>query len=67
MTWMANQNDYDNGWADWYGYGVSPRLACVAYRGTEYAVLAIAGMREPMHPITIWWSVLFYPLNAGPL
>lgn len=59
MTWVANQNDYDNNWADWYGYGVSPKLSFMTYRGTECTVPVIAGMREPVHPITIWWSVLF--------
>lgn len=59
ITWVANQEDVNKDWANWYSHGIVPKLPCVAYRGAECAVPVIAGMREPVHPITIWWSVLF--------
>jgi len=59
MTWVANQDDVKRGWADGWDRGVVPSLPHVTYRNTECAVPVIAEMSEPVHPITIWWAVLF--------
>ena len=59
LTWVANQDDVQKGWADGCDHGVSVDLPTVTYRGSECTVPVISGMREPVHPLIVWWSVLF--------
>jgi hypothetical protein len=59
LTWIANDYDVEMGWADGWDHSPALDLPTVDYEDCRCLVPVIGGMRESVHPLVLWWAVLF--------
>jgi hypothetical protein len=62
-SWRTNWDDFEESTYEWKSglddTFVHPHIPVTSYRGIECAIPLLPGMSDPLHPLTIWWSVLF--------